>query len=468
MTMHVREHLLASATLPAPERKDGDDNAVLDLIKKEIKAFGDDTKSLRESLQKDLADVRKIAEEAKGGASAEVRTQIEALTKSVAEKQTALEESVKKIGEQAERVEIALKRPGIGGSADDQAAEHKAAIDYFTTKAARAGELKVGSPMTVERVDMEGYRAWSTHCDLYLRRDAKAVEAKALSVGSDPDGGYLVTPAMSSRILTIVRETSPLRQLATIENVGTDALELPIDEGDLGFEWVGETETPSETTTPQIGKQRIPVHEMAAKPHASNQMLEDASINVEDWLARKVADRFARGEATAFVSGNGVKRPRGILSYPSGTARGQIERVASGLAAGVKADALIGLVFALKEPYLSNATWLMKRSTVAAIMILKDGQGQYLWRPGLEAGKPSVLLGYPVRQADDMPVVEASALPIAFGDFRAGYTIVDRLGITTLRDPYSAKPFVQFYTRRRVGGDVTNFEAFKLMVVSAS
>lgn len=446
-----------------------EDNAVLAEIQREVKGFGDNVSGLKASMEKDLADVRKLAEEARKSADRpEVKAQIDALTTSVSEKQAAIEKTVAEMKAQADQIATAMRRAPVGG-ADALAEEVKHALAYFETKAARSGQLVVGNPVEADRIDRDGYKSWEKSFGLYLRRDHKPIEAKALSVGSDSDGGYLVPTATSARILTRVWETSPLRQLATVETIGTDKLEIPIDDDEVGAMWVGETEDRPETTTPKIGVQAIPVWEMAAKPRATQQMLEDASINVEGWLATKVSDKFSRAEATSFITGNGVKKPRGILTYPAGAAgtyaRGKILQVASGHATNVTADGLVNMTFSLKEAYLANATWLMKRGTVGAVALLKDLQGQYIWRPGLEAGKPSILLGYPVRQADDMPVVGAGALPIAFGDFRAGYTVVDRLGITTLRDPFSAKPFVEFYSRRRVGGDVTNFDAFALQVI---
>lgn len=447
------------------------DNAVLEEIQREVKGFGDNVKGLKTSMEKDLADVRKIAEEAKKTADhPEVKAQIDKLTTSVSEKHAAIEKVVAELKAEAERVATAMRRAPLGDG-KDHGDEQKHALSFFETKAAAAGQLKVGNPIDPAALDMDGYRSWTKAFPLYLRRDDKGMEAKALSVGSDPNGGYLVPAAVSARILTRVFETSPLRQLATVETIGTDKLDIPVDDDEASAGWVGETEDRTETGTPKIGVQSIPVYELFAKPRATQAMLEDASINIEGWLANKVSDKFARIEAAAFIAGDGVKKPRGILTYPAAAegayARGKVLRVPTGHATLITADGLIKMTFSLKEAYLANAGWLMKRGTVGAVALLKDGQGQYLWRPGLEAGKPSILLGYPVRQADDMPTVGAGTLPIAFGDFRAAYTVVDRLGITTLRDPFSAKPFVEFYSRRRVGGDVTNFDAYALQMVSA-
>ncbi|MGE0425418.1 MAG: phage major capsid protein [Reyranellaceae bacterium] len=460
-----------------PELKD-----VLDDVQREVTAFGDDVKALKTSMEKDLAAVRKMAEDAGKAAadSPQVRKDLEALTAGIAEKHAALEAKAKemvdaafaKVTGRADEIERKLNRRGFGGAGSEAGEpEAKAARDFHRTSLAVRGELKVGTDLSEDRIPYDQIKSYGGIYNAYIRRGDRVLSAdemKAMSVGSDPDGGYLVTPAMSPRILSIQYESSPLRELATVETISTDAIEYPIDDDELDAGWVGETESRPETGTPQVGVQRIPVHEVYAMPKATQKFLEDASIDVEGWLARKIGEKFGRTEATAFVSGNGIKKPRGFLSYPAGTSRGQIEQIPSGAATTIKADGLINTMMAQKEFYASGSTWLMRRASIGAVMLLKDGNGQYIWRPGLEAGRPSILLGYPVLEAADMPAVEASALAVAFGNWRAAYTIVDRLGISTLRDPYTAKPFVLFYTRKRVGGDVVNFEAIKLTKIAAA
>jgi HK97 family phage major capsid protein len=190
-------------------------------------------------------------------------------------------------------------------------------------------------------------------------------------------------------------------------------------------------------------------------------------LDVEGWLANKVADEFARKEATAFISGTGVAQPRGILTYTAGTSWGQIEQINSGSSGALTADGLLSLVYGLKEAYARNASFLMNRSVVSAARKLKDTTNQYLWQPGLAMGQPDMLLGRPVYEATDMPVAASNSLSVAFGDFAAAYTVVDRIGIRTLRDPFTAKPFVRFYTTKRVGGDVVNFEALKIQKLAS-
>jgi len=321
--------------------------------------------------------------------------------------------------------------------------------------------------------DMDGYKA---AFDTFLRKGEEVMgpdERKALSVGTDPDGGYVVNPDLSGRIVLKVFETSPMRAYASTQVISSDALEGLFDLNEASSGWVGETDSRPETNTPQLGKWRIPAHELYAKPKATQKLLDDASINMEAWLASKVSEKFARDEANAFVVGNGVNKPRGFLTYSSGTTLpGTIERFDTGVngafaAAPNGGDVLINALYGLKQQYRANATWFMNRATLKLTRKLKDSDGAYLWSPGIAAGQPASLLGYPVASFEDMPDPATDSLSIAVGDMREAYQIVDRLGIRTLRDPYSAKPYVEFYTTKRVGGDVVNFEAIKLIEFTA-
>jgi HK97 family phage major capsid protein len=321
--------------------------------------------------------------------------------------------------------------------------------------------------------DMDGYKA---AFDTFLRKGEEVMgpdERKALSVGTDPDGGYVVNPDLSGRIVLKVFESSPMRAYASVQVISSDALEGLFDLNEASSGWVGETDSRPETNTPQLGKWRIPAHELYAKPKATQKLLDDASINMEAWLASKVSEKFARDEANAFVVGNGVNKPRGFLTYSSGTTLpGTIERFDTGVngafaAAPNGGDVLINALYGLKQQYRANATWFMNRATLKLTRKLKDSDGAYLWSPGIAAGQPASLLGYPVASFEDMPDPATDSLSIAVGDMREAYQIVDRLGIRTLRDPYSAKPYVEFYTTKRVGGDVVNFEAIKLIEFTA-
>ena len=301
----------------------------------------------------------------------------------------------------------------------------------------------------------------------YLRKGAEGdlynLQTKSLSVSSDPDGGYLVSPQLSQNIVAAVFETSPMRQLASVEVISSDALEIIEDKDEAVAGWTTESASVSDTGTPQIAKKTIAVHELYAQPKATQKLIDDAAIDIEAWLAAKIADIFSRKENTAFISGDGVGKPRGILTYDSGTSWGQIEQVSSGSSGAVTADKLVELFYSLKEAYATRAAFLMNRATVDAVRKLKDSTNQYLWNPGLAMGSPDTLMGIPVYQAADMPVPAADSLSIAVGDFKSAYQIVDRSGIRVLRDPFTDKPFVKFYTTKRVGGDVVNFEAIKVM-----
>jgi HK97 family phage major capsid protein len=302
----------------------------------------------------------------------------------------------------------------------------------------------------------------------YLRKGQEggleALQQKSLSVGTDADGGYLVTNEMGLGIAKIIRAASPLRELARVETISTDTLDVIEDAGLAAASWTTETGAVSETSSPQIGKHSVTTHEMYAQPKATQKLLDDAAIDVEGWIAEKVGEKFAAMEATAFISGSGSGQPKGILSYTAGTSWGQVEQVNSGVSASLTGDSIINLYYSLKEVYARNASFLMNRSVVQLVRMLKESTtGQYLWQPGLVTGTPDTLLGVPVYQAADMPVAAANALAVAVADFRQAYLIVDRVGLRILRDPFTDKPFVKFYTTRRVGGEVVNYEAIKLL-----
>lgn len=303
-------------------------------------------------------------------------------------------------------------------------------------------------------------------------RDAMDLLRKELSVDSDPDGGYLVTPAVSARIIGKIRDSNPIRQLATVETISTDSIEGLVDEDEADAAWVSERQARASTGTPKIGTWSIPVHEMYAAPKATQKLLDDASRDVEAWLTDKVAAKFARLEAAAFLSGDGVGKPRGILSYPHGTTRGKIEQVPTGSGSAVTADGVVNIVYKLRSAYAAGSVWMMNRATQGAVRILRDdsagaGTGQYMWQPGF-GGEPATLMGYPIHEAGSMANVGSNALVAVFGNLREAYTVVDRIGIRVLRDPYTAKPYVELYTTKRVGGDVLNFDAVKIMKVAAS
>jgi HK97 family phage major capsid protein len=339
--------------------------------------------------------------------------------------------------------------------------QNKRRMDTMETVYSRPGRAMGDAPMEVSE-----YKTAFRH---YLRKGSEAsleaLSSKALSVGTDADGGYLVPNQMAETIARIVNESSPLRALATIETISSDSLDLIEDVNDMAAAWADETTArDADTTTAQIGRNTIDTFEMYAQPKATQKLIDDGAIDIEQWIAEKVADKFARLEGTSFISGNGTSQPKGILTYTAGTAFGQVEQVNSGTSAAVTADSLIRLFYALKDEYSKRATFLMHRTTLQAVRLLKESTtNQYLWQPGLAAGTPDTLMGAPVALAADMPVPAANALSVAVGDFKRAYLIVDRIGIRTLRDPFTAKPFVKFYTTKRVGGKVVNTDAVKLL-----
>lgn len=298
-------------------------------------------------------------------------------------------------------------------------------------------------------------------------------ERKAMSAGSDPDGGYLLPPSTVGRMVSKLYEQSTMRQIATVQPISTDKLEGLVDNNEADAGWVSELGTRSDTTTPQVGKYEIQAHEMYAMPKASQKILDDAAVNVESWLAGKVADKFARVEGTGFTTGTGVGQPRGLFSYTTAATGddsrswGQFEHVVTGASGDfhtTKADPLQDLLGAFKDQYLQRASWLMRREVRTKIRKMKEATSdRYLWEPSLQMGQPDRLLGYPARVDQYVPAIAANSLSLAFGDFAEAYTIVDRMGIRTLRDPFTAKPYVVFYSTKRTGGGAVNFEAVKFL-----
>jgi HK97 family phage major capsid protein len=297
---------------------------------------------------------------------------------------------------------------------------------------------------------------------------------KAGLVGSNPDGGFLAPIDPVRFISQRIFESSPVRQIANVISTAREAVQVIVDDDQAGFEWVGEVDERSETTTPQIAEIEIPTHEQAARPKLSRKAIDDVTINFETWLQGKVADRFARGEAGAFVTGDGVKKPRGILDYPSWTTQGEYERKAlehreTAGAGAIAGDDFISIQSDLLEGYQANASWMMHRKIWSEIVKLKGSDNNYLLSPQLLfSGIDMQLLGRPVRFSGDMPsAVSGGNSIVIYGNFGEGYTIVDRIGIRVLRDPYTDKRYIEYYTTRRVGGAVTNYQALKVLDVQS-
>jgi HK97 family phage major capsid protein len=314
--------------------------------------------------------------------------------------------------------------------------------------------------------------------DRYMRKgDASALESKAaLTEGTPSEGGYVVPLEIAGTIDRILAKASPIRALATVQQISSSVYRKPITTVEAASGWVGETDAVSQTTAPTISAIDFPAMELYAMPAATQPLLDDAQVDMEAWLANEVQIVFAEQEGAAFVNGTGSNQPTGFLSYTNAAdasyAWGGLGYIASGAAGAFASsdptDALITLAYAPKQGYRANGTWVMNRKTESLVRKFKDGDDNYVWSPGGAAGQPATLLGYPVAEAEDMPDIAANSYSIAFGDFRRGYLVVDRVGINVLRDPYSAKPYILFYTTKRVGGGVQNFEAIKLLKFAVS
>lgn len=293
-------------------------------------------------------------------------------------------------------------------------------------------------------------------------------EGKAMSTAVAADGGYLVDPQTSDTIKSALTATASIRAIASVVTVESTSYDVLIDHTEMGSGWANEAANLSETATPQIDRITIPVNELSAMPKISQRLLDDSAFDIEGWLAGRIADKFARSEASAFVNGDGVDKPKGFLDYPTVDEMiwtwGNIGYVVTGTAGAIDdGDPIIELVYALGAEYRANATFVMNSKTAGTVRKLKDADGRFLWSDGLSQGEPARLMGYPVLIAEDMPDVAADAMAIAFGDFTNGYTIAERPDVRVLRDPFSAKPHVLFYATKRVGGAVSDFNAIKLL-----
>lgn len=311
--------------------------------------------------------------------------------------------------------------------------------------------------------------------DAYLRVGRVGLELKA-GISSASGSGALAPTETERFIERRLASISPMRSLATVRSIGAAVFKKPVSTSTSVSGWVSETALRPETDPAALSLLTFPSGELYASPTATQDILEDAYINLDEWLASEIEDSFAAQENAAFVNGDGVNKPMGFLSYTTvadaSAGWNQIGYVASGAAGGFAAsnpaDSLIDLIYASKARYRSNSTFVMNRKTASKIRKFKDAEGNYIWQPSTQAGQLPILLGYPVQELEEMPDIAANSLAIAFGDFNKGYLIVDRAGISILRDPYSAKPYVLFYTTKRVGGGVQDFEAIKVMKFAAT
>ncbi len=299
------------------------------------------------------------------------------------------------------------------------------------------------------------------------------LDGKSMTTAVNSDGGYLVDPQTSESIKGVLKATASIRSIASVVNVEATSYDVLVDHTEVGTGWASETGTLTETASPQIDRITIPLHELSALPKASQRLLDDSAFDIEGWLAERIADKFARAEAAAFVNGDGLDKPTGFLTHSAvdndSWSWGNLGYIATGADGAFDgADAIIDVIYALDAEYRANANFVMNSKTAGVVRKLKDADGRFLWSDGLAAGEPARLMGYPVLIAEDMPDIASGADAIAFGDFSHGYTVAERPDLRVLRDPFSAKPHVLFYATKRVGGDVSDFAAIKLLRFSIS
>ncbi|WP_274424870.1 phage major capsid protein [Chelativorans sp. YIM 93263] len=350
--------------------------------------------------------------------------------------------------------------------------EQRRALDRLVLKKARPALARDGADTLAHSEHKEAFEGYLRSGD---ERQLRALEEKAMSYGSGQDGGYLVPDEVEAEIGKRLAEISPIRSIASVRQVSAAVLKKPFAINGPATGWVGETAARPETASSTLDELSFPTAELYAMPAATQTLLDDAVVELDAWIAGEIEAAFAEQEGTAFISGDGANKPRGFLSYPQVDdlewSWGNVGYVATGVASGLPvnapSDVLVDLVYMLKAGYRQNSNWVMNRKTQATLRKLKDADGNYLWQPPATPGSRAMLMGFPVVEAEDMPDIAAGETPIAFGDFGRGYLVVDRTGVRVLRDPYSAKPYVLFYTTKRVGGGIQNFEAIKLLKVEA-
>ncbi len=394
----------------------------------------DELKKLFAELQKAFEEYKeandaRLDELKKGGSGAEFE-----------EKLTRLEKEIQRLEKEKGELEAKLNTPGFtGGGADKEEKEYQEAFNKFLRKGEVGG-----------------------------------LEEKDVNIGTPADGGHAVPTVLGREIYNLLTKLNPMRSLCRVITIGGETYSELVNAHGASAGWVGETTARTKTNSPGLYKVEPVMGEIYANPQATQRALDDMFFNVESWLAGEIASTFAEYENAAFISGDGTNKPKGFLaaSTPVATADktrdfGVLQYIKTGVADNLPSteqpDLLVDVIYALKKGHRVGASWLMNTLTLATIRKWKDATGNYIWQPGLQLGQPSSLFGYPVVEDDEMPSVGANKFPIAFGNFKAGYTIVDRMGIRMLRDPYTNKPNVSFYTTKRVGGFLKDSEAIKLV-----
>ncbi|MFC1456269.1 phage major capsid protein [Microvirga arabica] len=407
----------------------------------ETKAVSDDVASAFE----DFARAFEAFKDANDTRLSEIETRLASdvvTDEKLARIDTALDDAKRRL----DRLALDRSRPPLGGNPDTQRdpaqAEHKSAFHAYV----RSGEAT----------------------------GLKRLEEKALSAGSGPDGGYLVPDTVEREVLRRLANVSPIRAISSVRVISGGQYKRAFSTAGPATGWVGETAARPQTASPTLSEMSFPAMELYAMPAATQTLLDDAVVDIESWIAEEVESAFAEQESAAFVTGDGVNKPKGFLATETVENEiwewGRLGTVNTGGAAfptSNPSDVLVDLIYTLKSGYRQNAAFVMNRKTQSAIRRFKDDNGQYLWAPPASIGQAATLMGFPVVEAEDMPDIALNACPIAFGDFKRGYLVVDRAGLRVLRDPYSAKPYVLFYTTKRVGGGVQDYAAIKLLKFAA-
>ena len=353
-------------------------------------------------------------------------------------------EKVERINRAIDELTLKSRRPTLSAERREEPTEHKRAFDTYVRKGEDHG--------------------------------LSALEAKAMSIGSNPDGGYLVPSETEAEIGRLLSKASPMRSIADVRQVSSSIYKKPFATTGASAGWVGEIAARPQTNSPTLAELQFPAMEIYAMPAATQALLDDSAVNLDEWIAREVETVFAEQESEAFIVGNGTNKPRGFMDYPkvanAAWTWGNTGYVATGVAGGFAAsnpsDKLVDLIYGVKAGYRQNGRWIINRSTQAAIRKFKDAQGNYLWQPAATADGNAMLLSFPVVESEYMPDIATDSHAIAFGDFKRGYLIVDRVGVRMLRDPYSSKPYVLFYTTKRVGGGIQDFDAIKTLKFGVS
>ncbi len=377
-------------------------------------------------------------------------------------------------GAQAAVAEFVSELKHFRGDIHERLQQQETRMTMLDRKSHRAARPALASAAEADAPHQKAFAAYLRSGDDDALRGLD-LDAKAMSTAVAADGGYLVDPETSQTIQSVLSGAASIRQVANLVTVEATSYDVLIDHTDVGTGWSGETSV-SETGTPSIDRISIPLFELSALPKVSQRLLDDSAFDIEAWLAGRIADKFLRAEAAAFVNGNGSDKPTGFLTHTKvdndAWVWDSLGYIATGTDGGFDVnnpgDAVVDLVYALGAQYRANGTFVMNSKTAGSVRKIKDGDGRFMWADSLAAGEPARLMGYPVLIAEDMPDIASDSHAIAFGDFGAGYTIAERPDLRVLRDPFSAKPHVLFYATKRVGGDVSDFAAIKLLKFGVS